>query len=57
MGVRPDERRYRPRGRALHGTLTFVEQAYTGEMCNLFGMYAPSTDPTGDGTWSSILNP
>ncbi len=34
--------------------LTFTEQAYLGEMCNLFGMYAPSTAPTGDGTWESI---
>jgi hypothetical protein len=44
-------------GAPYTGTLQFVEQAYTGEMCNLFGMYAPSTDPTGDGTWSSIINP
>jgi hypothetical protein len=49
-------------GIGLHGDtfttpLTFTEQAYTGEMCNLFGYYAPTTNPTGDGTWQSVLNP
>jgi len=30
--------------------LQFTEQAYTGEMCNLFGLYAPTTG----GSWSAI---
>jgi len=44
-------------GAPLTTPLQFTEQAYTGEMCNLFGMYAPSLDPTGDGTWKSLVNP
>ena len=44
-------------GQKFTTPLQFTEQAYTGEMCNLFGMYAPSTNPTGDGTWQSLLNP
>jgi hypothetical protein len=30
--------------------LQFTEQAYTGEMCNLFGLYAPTTG----GTWGAL---
>jgi hypothetical protein len=44
-------------GQKFTTPLQFTEQVYNGEMCNLFGMYAPSTDPTGDGTWQSVLNP
>jgi hypothetical protein len=30
-------------GQRFTSPLQFTEQAYTGEMCNLFGLYAPST--------------
>jgi hypothetical protein len=44
-------------GEPLSGPLQFTEQAYAGEMCNVFGLYAPSLDPTGDGAWTSYFNP
>jgi hypothetical protein len=44
-------------GQKITAPLNFTEQVYNGEMCNLFGMYAPTTNPTGDGTWQSVLNP
>lgn len=43
-------------GQKITAPLQFTEQVYNGEMCNLFGMYAPTTNPTGDGTWQSVLN-
>jgi hypothetical protein len=37
-------------GQKFTTPLQFTEQAYTGEMCNLFGLYAPTTG----GSWSAI---
>jgi len=39
-------------GQTFTTPLRFTEQVYTGEMCNLFGMYAPTTG----GTWNAIGN-
>ena len=36
-------------GQPLTTPLKFTEQAYTGEMCNMFGLYAPSTG----GPWTA----
>jgi hypothetical protein len=33
--------------------LHFANEVYTGEMCNMFGLYAPSMG----GPWQSYLNP
>ncbi len=37
-------------GQTFTTPLQFTEQVYTGEMCNLFGMYAPTTG----GSWSGF---
>jgi hypothetical protein len=37
-------------GETITAPLTFTEQVYNGEMCNLFGLYAPTTG----GSWSAF---
>jgi hypothetical protein len=37
-------------GQTFTTPLRFTEQAYTGEMCNMFGLYAPSTG----GPWQGV---
>jgi hypothetical protein len=39
-----------PNGTTFTTSLQFTEQVYTGEMCNLFGLYAPTTG----GSWSGF---